>query len=143
MRFFVRWRRFRAKHQWVPASFASIVVGVLSSSGAATDSSTGISRATATFSSAGVGSSSLVGAGVIGSALSSSGTATASFDGKSFSVAALSASGVAAVSIAADLHQVISRSMLQDPVDCVLAGEQTEFKKGFAPFNALRGIFNE
>lgn len=32
---------------------------------------------------------------------------------------------------------------LQDPVNCVMAGDQREFRRGRASFNALRGIFRE
>lgn len=38
---------------------------------------------------------------------------------------------------------VTSTERLQNPVDCVLAGQQREFKTGRAHFGALKGIFNE
>lgn len=38
---------------------------------------------------------------------------------------------------------ITSRAVLQDPVDCVLAGQQREFKGARAHFGALRRIFRE
>lgn len=38
---------------------------------------------------------------------------------------------------------ITSSTILQQPVDCVMAGNQKEFKGGRAHLGALRGIFNE
>lgn len=120
-----------------------VVEAVGSSTGAATVSGIGSSTASSVGSSAGSATVTSVGAGVIASVGSSAGVATVTAVGKPFFAAVGTAAGSSDVTGVAIILPFTSRNVLQDPVDCVLAGQQREFRKGSANFGALRRIFRE
>jgi hypothetical protein len=55
----------------------------------------------------------------------------------------MTASGAAVATFGTELRQIISTNMLQNPVNCVLAGEQVGFKTGRISGRALRRTFGE
>lgn len=118
-----------------PSSFAM--------AGAATEAGTGGSIATATLASAGVGDLSGNGAGVISGTLSASGVGALTLGASAFYVTALTAAGAAASSFVTERKQITSTNILQRPVDCVLAGQQTEFKRGRLSSTAMTHAFGE
>ncbi len=71
------------------------------------------------------------------------GSASGDAVGSGFRVAIGAAAGSSDVHGIAELRQVTSTNILQKPVDCVMAGDQKEFKSGRAHRRALRGIFRE
>lgn len=163
MPIFVRWRRFFVKHQWVPSSKSgifsaaltaagigaaaftgqTIIPGVLTAAGAATESAAGVPVGVATNTSSGVGTASFVGSGILTGVLSSSGLASSSLVGVGVGQGVFSSSGIGSAQFGTEFRQIISRNILQNPVDCVLAGQQEEFKKGRASIAVLKRIFRE
>lgn len=152
MPIFRRVRLLFKRSKYVPFSrFVGVVSGVLTATGAASQSVAITPIATGAVSSAGVGSASFVGAGVISGSMSVSGAGAFTPVTTAFNVASFSMPGSAAVSFGTELRQIISRNMLQDPVDCVLAGQQDgeegksklDPRRGFMSYRALRGIFRE
>jgi hypothetical protein len=127
------------------ASFVGVNVnsGALSSAGSSSVADAGAATAAGTASIAGVASLSLVGAGVLSGALAINGQAVLSPFGFPVLVGVLAVSGQASQEIRAELRQIISTNMLQNPVNCVLAGEQVSFKTGRAAGKALRHAFGE
>lgn len=163
MRFFTRWRQFKPHRPWsVPsyssiisvalvaagtgtASFsgATIVSATLSSAGAATETGAGGSTASTTNTASGVGTASFNGAGILTGALSSTGTGALSGSGGAYYVITLNAAGSSTSSFGTELRQIVSRRMLQDPVNCVLAGDQERLKGAKISGKLLKGIFRE
>lgn len=127
-----------------PNRLSDVIVEIVgSAAGTSTVSGVGRSTASSVGSSSGDATAAAVGAGVFGSVGSSIGVATVSATARPIFHAIGTAAGSSVVSGIAIILPITSRNVLQNPVDCVMAGNQREFKKGRAPFGALRGIFCE
>lgn len=111
--------------------------------GVAAEAGAGGSIATSTFAMAGVGADGIVGAGVKSGAFSMAGVASDSLAASAFYVTTLVASGVASISFATELRQITSTNIIQKPVNCVLAGQQTSIRPGRIRGGALRHAFGE
>lgn len=122
---------------------AAVTPTTFTAAGAATESPVGGAIAAASLSSAGVGGSSLVGAGVLTGVLSATGVGSASFAGGTYSVMTFQFAGTSAVAMGTELRQIVSTKMLQNPVDCVLAGDQDLVRRGRVSGRALRRAFGE
>lgn len=120
-----------------------VYASVGSAAGLATATGVGASTASSAGTSAGAATVAATGAGVLSAAGSAAGTATVAGVGQPFFTAVGTAVGVATVTGVSIILPFTSRRVLQDPVDCVIAGQQNEFRKARANFGALRGIFRE
>lgn len=127
-----------------PNRLSDVIVEIVgTSSGTSTVSGVGRSTASSVGSSTGTATVTSVGAGVIGVVGSSAGAATVAAFGQPIFAAVGTAFGSSVVTGIAIILPITSRNVLQDPVDCVMAGNQRKFKTGRAHFGALRGIFRE
>lgn len=119
----------------------STAVGL--ATGTSTVSGVGRSTASSVGTSAGSATVTSVGAAVTPSIGSISGVATVLGIGRPIFSAVGTSYGSSVVTGIAIILPITSRNVLQDPVDCVLAGQQIEFRKGRASMAGVRHAFNE
>lgn len=130
------------RYRWFPPG-SPILTAAGTSAGIAAAAGVGVALITAVGTTAGSASVTGAGAGVISAAGSSAGAATVSGSASAFYVAVGTAAGSSDAEGVTELRQIVSTAMLQNPVNCVLAGMQVSFKTGRAQGRAMRHAFGE